>query len=200
MILQHNNMNRESCRPHKENQGLTFYCSISTEHRCILYVFQKQIKDLGSNEWLLSIEFTTGRYWFQEVLFSRTRLFDLGCTKLSRWNLNPAERPGGVDVISVWFPLMQIQGCQRDVRCDSCCTYMKKRKNASVLPRPKLKGDLVVYYFCYTGYGCPSFQSISLSCHALNGNYLSLHCERLYHILASVDFIWCILPEQFVSE
>lgn len=98
------------------------------------------------------------------------------------------------------FTLMQIQSFQRDVCCDSRCTYahkkiIKKKHPYSPHSNPELQGDpsdllFLLYQFWLSIKASPS----SSLCH---GNYLSLHCERLYHILAYLLF--GAFSQEFVS-
>lgn len=79
-------------------------------------------------------------------------------------------------------------------------TKKTKQKHTISLPTNlKLKGDpsdllFLLYWFWLSIKASPSSSSSSL-CH---GNYLSLHCERLYHILAYLLF--GAFSQEFVSE
>lgn len=147
-----------------------------------------------------------GKYWHWEMLFSLTCQFDLGCTKQSQLNCSPAERPNGVTVILQWF--YSNVDSELSERCVLWLTlhirtYIKKKekkkKEHTIYPPTnlKLKGDpsdllFLLYWFWLSIKASPSSSSL---CH---GNYLSLHCERLYHILAYLLF--GAFSQEFVSE
>lgn len=95
------------------------------------------------------------------MLFSLTCQFDLACTKQSQLNCSPAERPSGVPVILQWF--YSNVDSELSERCVLWLTLhirtYKKTKKTNIqppLPTWNWRVTLLIYYFCYTGSGCPS--------------------------------------------